>query len=171
VLDGGPCHVGVESTILDLTDPARPRILRPGAVTAAKLEKFLGVEVASGAPSRSRSRKAAGLLAPGLLPQHYSPRTPLVIKRDWKKLPAHAAGIYLRRPTGDETAKNVYWLSQRAALSEIARNLYHTLREADHGGYKQIWIEALPEDSAGLTAAINDRLKRAAAKRTAGRDR
>ena len=162
VLNGGPCRVGVESTILDLTNPSRPRILRPGAITAAALEKILGRKIPSG--HAGRARKTAGLIAPGLLPQHYSPRTPLVIKSGWTKLPPNIAGIFLRRPAGP-VARNIFWLSQRASLAEIARNLYHTLRAADLGGHRQIWIEALPEGSGGLAAAINDRLRRAAAKR------
>jgi L-threonylcarbamoyladenylate synthase len=164
VLDGGPCQVGVESTILDLTHPAQPRILRPGAVTAAALENILGVKVASGTRRRSHARITAGLLAPGLLPQHYSPRTPLIVKTGWKKLPPDVAGIFLRPPTGP-AAKNIYWLSSRAALADIARNLYHILRQADQGAYRQIWIEALPADSGGLAVAISDRLRRAATKR------
>ena len=91
ILDGGSCRVGVESTILDLTNAKRPRILRPGAVTAHELEKFLGIKVTEGAPGPRRS-KTTGLIAPGMLPQHYSPRTPLMIKDGWTKLPANTAG-------------------------------------------------------------------------------
>ena len=165
VLDGGPCRVGVESTILDLTDPARPRILRPGAVTTAELEKSLRVKIATRPAARpAKSKRAAGLIAPGLLPQHYSPHTKLLIKRSWTQLPADVAGIHLRRPDR-RPAPNVHWLSRRGALAEVARNLYRVLRAADESGHRQIWIEALPADSGGLAAAINDRLKRAAAKR------
>ena len=161
ILDGGSCRMGVESTILDLTNPARPKILRPGVITAEMLEKFLGRPVAR---NRSRSKPAAGLLAPGMLPQHYSPHTPLLVKNRWTKLPPDVAGIFLRKPAR-WAAKNVYWLSERAALTDIARNLYRVLRQADRGQHRQIWVEALPDDSGGLAAAINDRLQRAAAKK------
>ena len=164
VLDGGSCRVGVESTILDVTNPARPGILRPGVITAEMLEKFLGRPVTQAAQSRNRPGKAGGLPAPGLLPQHYSPHTPLVIKRRWTKLPPEVAGIFLRKPAGP-AAQNIYWLSSRAALADMARNLYRVLRQADRGHHRQIWIEALPDDSGGLAAAINDRLQRAANKR------
>ena len=164
ILDGGSCRVGVESTILDLTNPARPKILRPGAITTEMLEKFLGRPVARAAQNRNRIKKAAGLLAPGMLPQHYSPHTPLVIKSPWTKLPPQVAGIFLRKPAGS-VAKNAYWLSDRAVLVDMARNLYRVLRQADEGHHRQIWIEALPDDSGGLAAAINDRLQRAATKR------
>lgn len=164
LLDGGSCPVGMESTILDLTNPARPKILRPGVVTAEMLAKFLGRPVARAARRRSRSRKSPGLLAPGTLPQHYSPHTPLVIKRRWTKLPPDIAGICLRKPAGP-AAENIYWLSERSSLADVARNLYRVLRQADRGLHRLIWIEALPEDGDGLAAAINDRLQRAAAKR------
>jgi L-threonylcarbamoyladenylate synthase len=109
ILDGGACAIGVESTILDLRDPARPALLRPGAVTRAQLEKALGRRVraakknppstttknqlgepATGSdnlPSPSPFSRlpspdaapAAALPAPGLLARHYAPRTPLTL--------------------------------------------------------------------------------------------
>ncbi|MES1194617.1 MAG: Sua5 family C-terminal domain-containing protein, partial [Opitutus sp.] len=160
ILDGGACAVGVESTVLDVTHPARPRILRPGAVTAAQLQEFLGVKVHGARSRSSRGRQ----LAPGMLERHYSPRTPLVLRRPPAKLPANVAAVWLRQPKGSP-AKNVFWLSRRGALTEVARNLYTTLRRADAGGYRQIWVEPLPGDAGGLAVAITDRLQRAAAKR------
>lgn len=162
ILDGGACAVGVESTVLDMTNPKKPRVLRPGAVTAAQLEKFLGVTV-HGAKSRgARARQ----LAPGMLERHYSPRTPLVLGR----IPADAAlagvaVVLLRQPSGKKPAQSIFWLSKRGSLTEVARSLYDVLRRADAGRYRQIWVEPLPADASGLAAAINDRLKRAAAKR------
>jgi len=164
VLDGGPCKVGVESAILDLTDPKQPAILRPGAVTVRELEDFLQIKISGGIGKRHRAGKKPGMIAPGMLSQHYSPRTPLIVKAAWATLPANTAGVFLRRPSGRH-APNVHWLSQRGALSEIARNLYRVLRDVDSGGYQQIWLEAPPESSGGLATAINDRLRRAAAKR------
>ena len=164
VLDGGSCDVGVESTILDLTNPSRPKILRPGAITVGSLENAMGRKVVQVARGKGRAKKSAGLLAPGMLPQHYSPRTTLLIKRSWTTLPKDIGGIFLRKPPGRVTG-NSYWLSERSALAEIARNLYQVLRQADQKKHRQIWIEALPDDVGGLAAAINDRLRRAAAKR------
>ena len=160
ILDGGACAVGVESTVLDVTHPARPRILRPGAVTAVQLQQFLGVKVHHARSRRPRARQ----LAPGMLDRHYSPRTPLVLRNASAKPPAGVATVLLRQPKG-RPAKNVFWLSRRGALTEVARNLYDVLRRADAGGYRQIWVEPLPGDAGGLAAAINDRLQRAAAKR------
>jgi L-threonylcarbamoyladenylate synthase len=160
VLDGGTCPVGVESTILDITNPSRPRILRPGAVTAATLAKFLGRPVGSAPPKATKGRQ----LAPGMMARHYSPRTPLLIKNPRKRLPPDVAGVFLRKPAGP-TGRNVYWLSEHGALAEVARNLYRVLRKADQGGHRQIWIEALPDAAGGLAVVLSDRLKRAATKR------
>ena len=160
VLDGGACAVGVESTVLDVTHPEKPRILRPGAITAATLEKFLGVAVR---PVRRRNSGQA-MPAPGMLERHYSPRTLLRIRHPGGRLPPDVAGIFLRQPAG-AAGPNVYWLSDHGTLEEIARNLYRVLRRADQSRHREIWIEALPADAGGITAAINDRLKRAAARR------
>jgi L-threonylcarbamoyladenylate synthase len=161
VLDGGTCTVGVESTILDMTVPERPRILRPGAVTSAALEGFLG-QALMAAPKRQGAGRRQ--LAPGMLARHYSPRTRLLIKNPARQLPRDVAGVFLCQPAG-RTGANVFWLSKHGALPEIARNLYRVLRAADRGRHRQIWIEALPGTAGGLAAALHDRLKRAAAKR------
>lgn len=162
ILDGGACAVGVESTVLDMTNPKKPRVLRPGAVTATQLEKFLGVKV-HGAKSRGRRARQP---APGMLERHYSPRTPLLLSPPTAKgtAPARIAVVLLRRPPGKKPAQHIFWLSERGALTEVARNLYDVLRRADAGRYRQIRVEPLPADASGLAAAINDRLRRAAAK-------
>lgn len=160
VLDGGICRVGVESTILDLTDPDKPRILRPGAVTADALEQFLARPVGRVRQGSLRKR----MLAPGMMERHYSPHTPLRLKRPGRRLPQDVAGIFIRKPAGP-TGRNVYWLSLRGALVEVSRNLYRVLRQADRAGHREIWVESGPHGAGGLAAAVQDRLKRAAAKR------
>jgi L-threonylcarbamoyladenylate synthase len=160
ILDGGASQVGVESTVLDVTNPTKPRILRPGTVTAAQLEKFLGVKVAGPKRKVSRGRQ----LAPGMLERHYSPRTPLIMTRPTESVPANTAVILLRQPPG-KSGRNVFWFSRSGAVAEIARNLYAVLRQADAGNFSRIMVEPLPADAGGLAAAIRDRLKRAAAKR------
>lgn len=160
ILDGGSCAVGVESTVLDLTHPAKPRILRPGAITAAQLGKVLKRKVAA----RRRSFQGnARLLSPGMLTRHYSPRTPLRLTARPAGANRQTALIFLRQPAGKPPA-HVYWLSQRGALDEIARNLYRVLRAADAGGYRTIQLEKLPATAGGLAATLNDRMKRAAAR-------
>jgi L-threonylcarbamoyladenylate synthase len=160
ILDGGDCAIGVESTVLDLTRPTRPRILRPGAVSAEQLAAVLKTKVTT---VHRAGKKGARLLAPGLLDKHYSPRTPLMLSDRPKPTDEDTAVILLRKPAGKARA-GVYWLSQRGALAEIARNLYRVLREADAGGHHRILVEKLPPTAGGLAAAINDRLHRAAAK-------
>jgi L-threonylcarbamoyladenylate synthase len=160
ILDGGASRVGVESTVLDVTDPRRPRILRPGTVTAAQLEQFLRVKVHGAKAKAGRARQ----LAPGMLERHYSPRTPLVLGNAGQPALPETAVIFLRKPTG-QTTGNVFWFSRRGALEEIARNLYRVLREVDVAGFRRIVAEPLPTEAGGLAVAINDRLKRAAAKR------
>ena len=162
ILDGGACSVGVESTILDVTNPARPRILRPGAVTKDELEKFLGTAVGQARAIRGRHTRQ---LAPGMMERHYSPRTPLVLRSPGAKPPGNVAALLLRKPRA-RPPDNVFWLSERGALAEVARNLYRILRQIDTLHYRQIWAEALPADAGGLATAINDRLKRAAARGT-----
>lgn len=159
ILDGGVCKVGVESTVLDVTNPKRPRILRPGAVTTAQLEHFLGRKVSGAKTRRSTARQRS----PGMLERHYSPRTPLFLRRPVGKISDGVALVLLRQPRGKHT-QHVFWLSRQGALAEMARNLYDVLRRADAGRYREIWVEPLPADGGGLTAAINDRLKRAAAR-------
>ena len=162
ILDGGACAVGVESTVLDMTNPRQPRVLRPGAVAVAELENFLGVKVHGAKARGARSRQ----LAPGMLERHYSPRTPLVLRPPTSQTPpAGTAIVWLRKPPGQKSMKDIFWLSRRGALAEIARNLYALLRQVDAGSYRQIWVEPLPDGAGGLAAAINDRLRRAAAKR------
>jgi L-threonylcarbamoyladenylate synthase len=163
ILDGGTCAVGVESTILDLTRPEQPRILRPGIITPEVLGKFLGRAIKSPPTLSSGGRIGARMVAPGMMDRHYSPRTPLQLKSAWRTLPRGVAGISLRKPPG-RAGDNIRWLSQRGSLAEVARNLYRVLREVDRAGFSAIWVEALPADAGGLAAALRDRLKRAAAK-------
>ncbi len=160
VLDGGPCKVGVESTVLDLSVPNKPRILRPGAVTAAALTEFLGVNVRAVRPGDDRKP----LLGPGMMKRHYSPHTPLLLKNPGSRLPPDVAGVFLRKPAG-KVGSNVHWLSNHGALREVSRNLYRVLRQADEGKHRQIWVEIPPADAGGLGSALRDRLDRAAAKR------
>jgi L-threonylcarbamoyladenylate synthase len=159
ILDGGECPIGVESTVLDLTNPNRPRILRPGAISAAQLTQVLKTKVTT---VRRAAKAGARQIAPGLLAKHYSPRTPLSLSARPGQPTPDKAVIFLRQPAGHLVA-GAYWLSRRGALPEIARNLYRVLREADAGGHRQIVIERLPPTADGLATAINDRLRRACA--------
>ncbi len=161
ILDGGPCTIGLESTIVDLRDPRHPRLLRPGAVTRAQLERTLGIRVLA-APKKA---KAGAQLAPGLLARHYSPRTPVTLHAKLSpklaaRRPANEAWIFLAKPRG-LTGKNIYWLDAHGELSGIARRLFATLRRVDALHFSRIHVELARGD--GLAPAINDRLRRAAA--------
>lgn len=165
ILEGGSCAVGVESTILDLSG-ARPRILRPGAVTPAMLSEALGVAVgvATGVDN-------AGSAAPGTLPAHYAPRTPLRVVPTHKlhqeisallAFGRRVAVLELGRAASQvpRLERGVHPYLMPDAAAEYARALYATLRQADEAGYDQLLIEAPPDTEEWL--AVNDRLRRAA---------
>ena len=164
ILDGGPCAIGLESTIVDLRDPRRPRLLRPGAVTLAELARALGVRVRP-APAPTRAKSAAQV-APGLLARHYSPRTAVTLHARISpavaaKSPASDAWIFVTKPRG-LTGKNIFWLDERGNLHGVARRLFATLRRVDALGFARIHVELARGE--GLADAINDRLRRAASR-------
>lgn len=139
VVDGGPCEVGVESTIVDLTGPA-PAILRPGGVPAEAITLALGEEL--GAPGSTA--------APGTLPAHYAPRARVVVVED--------AGV--RAAALAATGQHAIAI-HRTEPREYARTLYARLREADAAGADVIVCEWA--DAVGIGVAVNDRLRRAEA--------
>lgn len=162
ILDGGPARIGVESTIVDLRDPLKPRLLRPGAITRQQLEAVLQRRVPGPAENATRAAPGRGQLAPGLLARHYSPRTPVKLHRHIAATAdAEEAFVFIRKPQGPRR-KNVFWLDPRGDLRGVARRLFGMLRELDGGGFRGIHVELAPGD--GLAQAINDRLQRAAAR-------
>lgn len=138
VLDGGPCSIGVESTIVDLSTEI-PALLRPGGLPAEELERYLG-------PLARHSSTAA----PGTLPAHYAPHTRVILSTDPRGLAMEL------RNNGERVA-----ILPAGPVEDHARRLYSDLRELDTQGYTVIIAE--PAIEAGLGAAINDRLRRAAA--------
>jgi len=164
ILDGGPCTIGLESTIVDLRHPRAPRLLRPGAVTQAQLERVLGIPVRPA--SKSAAKPAAAQLAPGLLARHYSPRTPVTLHQKIssaaaRRSPADEAWVFLAKPRA-LMGKNIFWFDTHGRLPGVARRLFHVLRLLDGKKFARLHVElALGE---GLATAINDRLRRAAAK-------
>ncbi|HEY5552113.1 MAG TPA: L-threonylcarbamoyladenylate synthase [Opitutaceae bacterium] len=166
ILDGGPCGVGVESTIVDLSNPERPCILRPGGISAAAISRALGrrVPIFHGAARASSAQKA-----PGMLKQHYSPRTPLLLHRKLtasrvRSGAADEAFLFFSKPSAAIAASHphVFWLSERGSPAAAARRLFAVLHKLDAQGFATIHAELAPANDAG--AAINDRLRRAAAK-------
>ncbi|WP_404381737.1 L-threonylcarbamoyladenylate synthase [Caenispirillum salinarum] len=154
IVDGGPCSVGLESTVLDLTTPAAT-ILRPGAITAADLEPLIGPVAESG--GEGQDADPAAPKSPGQLLSHYAPDRPV-------RLNATAAhpGEALIGFGGTEGAEAD--LSPSGDLKEAAAALFATLRALDRAPFTGIAVAPIPDE--GLGRAINDRLKRAAAPRS-----
>jgi L-threonylcarbamoyladenylate synthase len=162
ILDGGACAIGLESTIVDLRDPRRPRVLRPGAITREQLAGVLRrrVEVAHGTANRTKAQ-----LAPGRLARHYSPRTPSVLHGRLALSDAAQGGpdeawLFIAKPAGARAGGNVHWLDGSGDLRRAARCLFDVLRRLDRAGYAQLHFERA--NGGGLADAINDRLARAA---------
>lgn len=157
VLDSGPCPVGVESTVLDLSAPT-PVLLRPGGVTLEDIERLIGPVTRGG-----HAAPAAGLRSPGMMASHYAPSLPVRL---------HATTV-----APDEVllafgpplpgARAMFQLSERADPTEAATRLFDGLRALDAEGARlgAAGIAVMPVAEYGLGLAINDRLSRAAAPR------
>lgn len=154
VLDGGACRTGVESTIVSLVGP-RPVLLRAGGTPLELLEPFLPmIERPSSDPDHP--------LAPGQLPSHYAPRTPLLIgsremPRDLDGRRVGFIGVGPARPTSGYAT--VEWLSPTGELRQAAAQLFAAMRRLDALSLDCIVAELAPDH--GLGVAINDRLIRA----------
>lgn len=144
-LDGGPCAVGLESTVVSVLD-GEVRLLRPGAVTRVQLQQIVG-RLAEAEDDAKRS--------PGRLALHYAPDAPVRINA---KAP-EAGEAYLAFGPWPESAR-VFNLSPTGDLAEAAANLFAFLRAADRIRPSAIAVAPIPEE--GLGEAINDRLRRAA---------
>ncbi|MCV2449198.1 L-threonylcarbamoyladenylate synthase [Paracoccus sp. DMF] len=147
VLDAGPCPVGVESTILGWVDGA-PALLRPGGVAAEAIEAVLG------RPLARPVLDAAAPSAPGQLTSHYAPRAPVRLEAREARPGELLIGF---GPIAGEMS-----LSEAGDPTEAAARLFELLHRADADG-RPIAVAPVPE--AGLGAAVNDRLRRAAAPR------
>ena len=160
ILDGGPCKVGIESTIVDCSRN-EPVVLRPGHIAPAHLEAVLGrqpaIETASGAPRVS-----------GSLAAHYAPQTPMRLIAGQRLLDY----LNAQRHKGDRCGVIGHSQPPQAGMPHLwrmlpadpvgyARDLYAALREMDHAGVSAIVVESLPEEAAW--AAVTDRLRRAVA--------
>ena len=162
VLDGGPCDVGVESTIVDATS-GHPSVLRPGGVTPEDLEAVLGHPVAVGSTSRIR--------VPGQHPSHYAPHARVVLVEPEEIVAearlaqeqGHQVGVFLPPAFADAPVKAHAVVTIPESMAGYARGLYGFLRELDRLGCDLI-IASLPAEE-GLGVAIANRLRRAAGPR------
>ena len=145
-LDGGPCRVGLESTVVGCFGPDLV-MLRPGGITRAQIEAIAG-------PISSRQDEAAR--SPGRLARHYAPSKPM--RLDVRR-PSEDAALLAFGPDAPE-GPLVWNLSPRGELETAAANLFAMLREADRSPARIIEVAPIPQE--GLGEAINDRLRRAA---------
>jgi L-threonylcarbamoyladenylate synthase len=168
ILDGGECEHGLESAVVWLADGAeRARLLRPGPVPREELEEALGCRLAVGGVAAG---KAGAQPAPGMLPRHYSPRTPLVLREAGeppvlREGAGRQAVVWLRRPREPLAAPagvEEFWLSENGDLREAGRNVFALSRRLDSGDFAATHWELTA--GAGVGAAINDRLRRAASR-------
>lgn len=153
IIDGGACAVGLESTILDLSG-ALPLLLRPGGIPLEALEAVIGPIGVAAKPAGNAPR------APGMLESHYAPALPLRLDAV-RALPGESLLAF--GPNPPEGFAFLRQLSERGDLSEAAANLFAALRALDRPEFSGIAVMPIPEY--GLGAAINDRLRRAAAPR------
>jgi L-threonylcarbamoyladenylate synthase len=146
ILDGGPCNVGVESTIIDCTGEA-PRILRPGAITPEMVKQSTGLDL-------DESIYTPTIRVSGSLESHYSPKARVTLDVE------AIAGQGLIAMAEIKTPEGVIRLAAPSTIDQYARELYSALRAADSQGLTHVVANA-PEGE-GLAAAIRDRLQRAA---------
>ncbi len=177
ILDGGPCDVGVESTVLDISH-GRPCILRPGGVTRAMLEAVLGpVDVAGSILRPLQEGETA--LSPGMRYRHYAPdgqvtlvegeeqavaRALSALYHDARRQGHRACVMCFTEHTDTLKACQPHDIGSMTQPEEVARRLFDTLRALDHEGMDVIFSEVMPPEGMGL--AIMNRLGRAAAFRS-----
>jgi L-threonylcarbamoyladenylate synthase len=153
ILDGGPCQVGVESTIIDCTGDV-PRILRPGAVTVVMIEESTGLSVGDSNKQAGASVDEKGIRVSGSLEAHYAPAATVVLDQS----PAAGQGFIAMADVA--TPDGVVRLAAPKNDEEFARVLYAALRAADEQGLQTVVVAQPAGD--GIAVAIRDRLKRAA---------
>jgi len=188
ILDGGPTRIGLESTVLDITD-GNFKILRPGGTPIEAIEKLVGiVQIAGdskqGAVSREQVQLSTGFTSPGLLKSHYAPKTPLfasnieeIIKKPYENdiaflffddfsknmwLEAHKfPDLLMQKWIEKPETANFKVLSGTGQILEAASRLFEALHDLDNGRFFRIYAQFAPLQDLGM--AINDRLKRASA--------
>jgi len=178
ILDGGPCQVGLESTVLDLTH-GTPTILRPGGVTKEMLEKVLGEEVAVAGSVLRPLKQGEVALSPGMRYKHYAPKgTVTLVEGEEDKVVSALKDLVAKDRAEGRRACVMCFTEHLDALkdcdphdigslsdqSEVAHRLFDTLRRLDQEGMETIYSEVLPPEGVGL--AVMNRLGRAAAFRT-----
>lgn len=157
VFDGGPCEVGLESTIVAVHEDGWD-VLRLGGMDLETIEK------AAGCPPRSVRLSSSRPEAPGMLDSHYAPRKPLFFGALHDFIARHPSETYVCITFGTPSSESAWNLSTSGDDREAAANIFRFLRELE--SHPAEWIVAEPLPSAGLGAAINDRLQRAASEKS-----
>lgn len=157
ILDGGPCQIGLESTIVGFEND-KVVVYRKGGIAVEDIEVVVG-------PALVRPHSSSNPEAPGMLKSHYAPSAPVMLGHIESLLPQYpgikAGTITFRRTIPGIPSDWQLVLSPAGDLAEAARNLFAGMRRLDALQLDVILAELLPEE--GLGRAINDRLRRAAA--------
>lgn len=183
ILDGGPCSVGIESSVVAINPTGELTLLRPGGVSQAELERVSGAQVHS-----PQAQNAQAFAAPGMLESHYAPSKPMTLlskaiadmsTEELKNemalglssemgvllLAGNAANTQMRLAALSQHPVKVLSLSETGSIEEAAHNLFASLRKLDHSEAKIIFSEPCTSVT-GLGHGIADRLRRAAARRS-----
>ena len=176
VLEGGSCEIGLESTVLSVTDEENIQILRQGPISKEELEEVLGQQIANPGNLENKETKqslhpAKPSLSPGTGAVHYAPKTPLYLYDNPEKLLGKKSELTendLVVVHNKEQKHNfgnsmfpILTLSEDGNIEEIAHNLYATLHLADKQKKQAIYLSKIVQNHP-LSGAINDRLSRAA---------
>ena len=153
VLDGGPCTRGVESTILDVSNPKTIKLLRPGPIAVGEIESAIHQQVSANTPDTIPSV----LTSPGQMKAHYRPRTPVTIGVPRTK--EAVAYIHFSQKDELEGAKDHFFLSRSLNSGEAEVRLYDLLQQLDRGSFSEIVFDPVPDGE--NWNAIRDRLTRA----------
>jgi L-threonylcarbamoyladenylate synthase len=170
ILDGGPCEVGVESTIIRAHDN-KIEVLRFGGITIEDLHQATGLPVITATRTIDEST-GQPMSAPGMLTSHYAPLTPIEIIDPAQLIPRlqqfthQRIGLLIGQPTSVPPSSNITLecLSETGNLVEMAANFFAALRRLDAANLDTLYATPFPNQALGR--ALNDRLQRAAAKRS-----
>lgn len=157
ILDGGSVKVGIESTVIDMTNPERALMLRPGGMPRELIEDVLKMRLE--VPDSDSSKRS-----PGTRYKHYSPDIPVIIWHRGNKLPDNinpetSAYMGLDDPENFKTAGKILFSS----VSDYARGLFSWFRKFEKGNFQCVIVQ-WPEDNSGLSEGLKDRISRAAGK-------
>ena len=146
IIDGGPCKIGIESTVIDLT--TKPKILREGGISSEVIGKFLKMKLSD--------NKNKIIKSPGQIGLHYSPGMPIYMNRE----KVTKEGALITFGNKNYSNQSTFNLSTRGSLKEAAKNFFNTLRIIKNKKFKSISVNKIPNKDLGK--AINERLRRAA---------